>query len=69
MSADIRIDPALIAEAREFSGIDDESMLIQEGLRALIQREAAHKLARMGGTMPDLEYIPRRRPWERSETE
>jgi hypothetical protein len=32
------------------------------GLEALIQREAARRLAALGGTMPDLTVPPRRRP-------
>ena len=30
-------------------------------LEALVQREAARRLAKLGGTEPGLEYIPRRR--------
>jgi hypothetical protein len=35
--------------------------LLREALKALIEREAARRLAALGGTMPELEDIPRRR--------
>ncbi len=37
------------------------SALIREALRALIEREASRRLARLGGSEPDLAAIPRRR--------
>ena len=47
--------------ARRFSGIEKEEDLIQEGLKALIEREAARQLAQLGGSMPDFEPGSRRR--------
>jgi len=35
--------------------------LIREALKALIERESARRLASLGGTMPKLKNIPRRR--------
>jgi hypothetical protein len=35
---------------------------MREALKALIERESARRLARLGGTEPDLKPIPRRRP-------
>jgi hypothetical protein len=52
----------LLAKARELSGIRDRDRLIEEALRALIAREAGARLARLGGTMPELEIPPRKRP-------
>ena len=51
----------LFERARELTGIDDRDTLISEGLRLLIAREAGKRLARLGGTMPDLKVPPRRR--------
>jgi Arc/MetJ family transcription regulator len=58
----VTIDDELLAKAQEYTGIDEKSALIREALASLVQREAARRLARMGGTQPGLEYIPRRRP-------
>jgi hypothetical protein len=52
---------ALLARARELTEISDREALIQEALRYLIAREAGIRLARLGGTMPDLKAPPRRR--------
>ncbi len=35
--------------------------LVREGLRALIERDSARRLARLGGSEPQLEQISRRR--------
>ena len=58
----LNLDDALIAEAQELTHISERTMLIHEGLRALIARESARRLARLGGTEPGLKAIPRRRP-------
>jgi hypothetical protein len=44
--------------------VQEKTALIREGLKALIERESARRLARLGGSEPDLEPIPRRRPAE-----
>jgi len=51
----------LARRAEELTGIVDRDRLISEALRALVEREAARRLARLGGTMPDLKVPPRRR--------
>jgi len=61
MRTTVSIDDALLAEARELSGIQEVATLVRMGLTAVIQREAARRLALLGGTMPNLEDIPRRR--------
>lgn len=61
MRTTIALDDELIAEAQFYTGIREKSALIREALRALIQREAARRLARLGGSAPDLKPIPRRR--------
>jgi Arc/MetJ family transcription regulator len=57
----ISVDDALLADAIEMSGLKETGPLIRAALEALIQREAALRLARLGGTEPHLEDIPRRR--------
>ena len=52
----------LLDRARELTGITDRDALILEALRLLVAREAGLRLARLGGTMPDLEAPPRQRP-------
>jgi Arc/MetJ family transcription regulator len=58
---EIDIDDALLADAREYTGIDETNTLIRMALQALVQREAARRLALLGGSAPDLVAPPRRR--------
>ena len=57
----LNLDDALLAEAGRLTGLSERTALIHEGLRALIARESARRLARLGGTEPQLRSIPRRR--------
>ena len=52
---------SLVRRAQELTGIMNREALIDEALRRLIAREAGMRLARLGGTMPDLKVPPRRR--------
>jgi Arc/MetJ family transcription regulator len=61
MRTTITIDDELLADAQEYTGITEKATLIREGLKLLIQREAARRLARLGGSEPGLRPIPRRR--------
>jgi Arc/MetJ family transcription regulator len=61
MRTTLAIDDAQVRRARELTAIKETSALVREALDALIQREAARRLALLGGTMPDLADIPRRR--------
>ena len=61
MRTTITIDDKLLARAQEYSGITQKSALIKEALTLLVQRGAALELSKMGGTMPELRPIPRRR--------
>ena len=54
------LDDALLAEAQRLTGTKEKSLLIREALEALIQRESARRLARLGGTEPELVASPRR---------
>lgn len=59
MRTTLNIDDALLAEAREITGTAEKTALVREGLRALIERESARRLALLGGSEPQLEAIPR----------
>jgi Arc/MetJ family transcription regulator len=62
MRTTLSLDDELLAEAVFYTGIREKSALVREALKALIEREAARRLARLGGSEPDLKKIPRRRP-------
>ncbi|MDB5367821.1 MAG: hypothetical protein JWM77_3748 [Rhodospirillales bacterium] len=61
MRTTIAIDDELLASAQMLTGIREKSALVRAALTLLVQRESARRLARMGGTEPDLQPIPRRR--------
>jgi Arc/MetJ family transcription regulator len=61
MRTTINIDDALLAKAAKLAGPLDRSAVVHEGLRALIERESARRLARLGGSQPALKAAPRRR--------
>jgi Arc/MetJ family transcription regulator len=61
MRTTVTLDDDLLADAEFYTGIREKSALLREALKALVQREAARRLARLGGTEPDLRPIPRRR--------
>ncbi len=62
MRGTLALDDDLVAEAQRLTGTREKSALVREALRALIERESARRLARLGGTEPDLAVGPRRRP-------
>jgi Arc/MetJ family transcription regulator len=62
MRTTLALDDALLAEAQRLTGIKEKSPLVREALNALIERESARRLARLGGTEPELVATPRRRP-------
>lgn len=62
MRTTLALDDELLARAQAFTGLRQKSALIREALKALIEREAARRLARLGGSQPDLAAPPRRRP-------
>jgi Arc/MetJ family transcription regulator len=61
MRTTVVLDDELLAKAEEYTGIREKSALIRAALRALVEREAARRLARIGGSEPDVTDIPRRR--------
>lgn len=61
MRTTIALDDNLVATAQEFTGLRERSALVREALKALIEREASRRLAKVGGTGPKMRPIPRRR--------
>lgn len=61
MRTTITLDDELLARAHEMTGVAERSTLIHDGLRLLIQRAAARRLARLGGSAPEFQAPPRRR--------
>jgi Arc/MetJ family transcription regulator len=57
----IVLDDELVAEAQNLTGIKEKSALVRAALTAMIEREAARRLARLGGSEPALRKVPRRR--------
>ena len=62
MRTTLALDDELLAKAQAFTGIKEKSAIVREALKALIERESARRLARLGGSEPNLEAAPRRRP-------
>jgi Arc/MetJ family transcription regulator len=60
MRTTIAIDDELFGKAQKFAGVT-ESSVIREALKAFVEREAARRLARIGGTEPRAKAPPRRR--------
>jgi len=61
MRTTITLDDELVRTAQEYTGVAEKTALIREALKSLIQREAARRLAALGGSSPDMIDIPRRR--------
>ncbi|MEO8714502.1 MAG: type II toxin-antitoxin system VapB family antitoxin [Acetobacteraceae bacterium] len=62
MRTTVTLDDELMAKAQAFTGLKEKSSLIRAALTALVERESARRLARLGGSEPDLKVPPRRRP-------
>ena len=60
MRTTVNLDDELLAKAERVSGIKERAALVNEGIRALIERESARRLARLAGSQPQLEPIARR---------
>ncbi len=61
MRTTLALDDELLAKAQAFTGLTEKSALVREALKALIERESARRLARLGGSEPDITAPPRRR--------
>jgi Arc/MetJ family transcription regulator len=62
MRTTLALDDDLLAEAQALTGVREKTALVREALKALIERESARRLARLGGSDPKAKASPRRRP-------
>jgi len=60
MRTTLNIDEQTLEKASKLTGIKEKTHLLHEGLRALIAKESARRLALLSGTSPKLKEIPRR---------
>lgn len=63
MRTTVTIDDELLADAEQYMKTKEKSALVNAGLKALVEREAARRLARLGGIDPNAKAAPRKRPW------
>lgn len=61
MKTTLNIDEKIIDKARSLTGVKEKTALVKMGLEALIARESAKRLAKLGGSEKNLKPIPRRR--------
>ena len=61
MRTTLTIDDAVFEEASAITGIKEKGKLVREALEALIARESGKRLAALGGSMPDMQDVSRRR--------
>jgi len=60
MRTTLNIDDQLLEEAQRITGVSEKVALVRDGLRALIERESARRLARLGGSERQLKPVSRR---------
>jgi len=61
MKTTLNIDDKILKRASDLTGVAEKTSLVKMGLEALIARESARRLAKLGGTQKRLSKIPRRR--------
>lgn len=61
MRTTLNLNDELVAKAQICTGVTEKTRLIHLGLEALIQREAALRLAALGGTAPSARAGRRKR--------
>ena len=61
MRTTVTIDDKMMTNAQRLTGLTGKSEILRAGLKALIERESARRLARLGGSDPDAVAAPRRR--------
>lgn len=62
MRTTVNLNDALLRKAQRLTGIEERTALIHADLKVLTKRESARRLARLGGSEPQLEPVLRRRP-------
>ncbi len=61
MRTTLNINDELLKKASAMTGIKEKTSLVRLGLEALIARESSKRLAKLGGTEPQLNLVSRRR--------
>jgi Arc/MetJ family transcription regulator len=61
MRTTVTLDDDLLADAQAYAGVMEKSALIELALKSFVQREAARRLALLGGSDPHATAAPRRR--------
>lgn len=61
MRTTVNLDDDLIERAQKLTGVMERSSLLREALTALIERESARRLVRLGGSETQLGPVRRRR--------
>ena len=61
MRTTVNIDDELMKAAQKLTGIEEKAVLLRAGLKALIEQESARRLAKLGGSQPQLSNVSRRR--------
>ncbi len=61
MRTTINLNDEILLEASRLTGIKEKTALVMLGLKALIAREAAKRLAQLGGSEKELKLIRRNR--------
>ena len=61
MRTTVTLDDELVAKAMDYTGLKKMPQLIDEAFKALVAREAAQRLAKLGGSDPKATLPPRRR--------
>ncbi len=61
MRTTLALDDELVAKAQALTGLSEKSALVREALKALIEHQSARRLARLGGSEPELNTASRRR--------
>ena len=62
MRTTLILNDELLAKAMELTGMTEKTAVVHAGLRLLIARESARRLAALGGSDPKATAGPRRRP-------
>lgn len=61
MRTTVNIDDELMKAAMKLTGIEEKAVLLRKGLKALIEQESARRLAKLGGSEPQIASVSRRR--------
>ena len=62
MRTTVTIDDALYAKALEMADTNmDKSDIFREAIKTFVRVQTAKRIAALGGTMPEIQDVPRRR--------